>query len=1037
MSITDNTSYARIFAEETKGREVLFSNLYDLAKDGKIIVGVTKHANSYQIVFVAEMQGLILHWGIAEKVRYEWKLPQELIRPYGSVVFENSAVQTPFVSDKGFSVLKLEIRDEEAPLGIQFVFKQAETSRWLKDNGKNFYIPVSELSKEKLHGAESVIAEEIISGETGRHSWTLMHRFNLCHDLLDKVRDSAEGLAFLFVWLRFSAIRQLDWQRNYNTKPRELSHAMDRLTLKIADAYKNCGSETPKNLLRLMLTTLGRGGEGQKIRDEILNIMHKHHIKEVAGHFMEQWHQKLHNNTTPDDIVICEAYLNFLMSEGNLSVFYSTLESGGVTRDRLRSFERPITVDPDFIPFLKDGLIHDFRNYLGILKSVHSGSDLEIAVHSSRYIVDPETGSLLDFILRHKNDSGMSAETLVSKICGARDKVRAFLERERESRRIRDLLFLDIALIDSLRIVVERNIHLHLPAGQMTNLTGMIMWNLLSEERAEMRECLNQWEAIKGGAGAEWALEAKSVIDRLMRIMGEYIDSYYSLLQPKAEFLGKAFGADSWTINIFSEEVIRGSLEFVLSMLLRHIEPALRKEANLGNWQVISPGSGGGWVEVADVLRSVQGIRFDKPTVIIADKVMGDEEPPDGVTAIITKDVPDIVSHVAVRARNKQLLFATCYDNQIFDYLKSRRGSWLNLRPDVSGDVVLEETGEKKDIRQSRIICSQIPMPVFFSYAVSSADFTESIVGRKANNIARLRTITPEWIHIPSSAALPFGVFEKILLEDRNKGILSQYDELVSQLSNGEKDGYEQKLMRIRDAILRLELPDELISDLEGVMRDEGISLPKIWHKRLDDVKLCIKKVWASKWNERAYLSRRAMGISDKDLFMAVLVQEVVEADYAFVIHTVNPLTGESNKLFAEVVLGLGETLVGNYPGRAFGFVSDKVSGDSHVISYPSKSIGLYGSSIIFRSDSNGEDLAGYAGAGLYDSVILDEPKEVLLNYSDEPLIRDKAFKKNMIDAVKDIGVELESLLNCPQDIEGAYSKGRYYVVQTRPQVGI
>ena len=28
--------------------------------------------------------------------------------------------------------------------------------------------------------------------------------------------------------------------------------------------------------------------------------------------------------------------------------------------------------------------------------------------------------------------------------------------------------------------------------------------------------------------------------------------------------------------------------------------------------------------------------------------------------------------------------------------------------------------------------------------------------------------------------------------------------------------------------------------------------------------------------------------------------------------------------------------------------------------------------SLIFRSDSNGEDLAGYAGAGLYDSITMD-----------------------------------------------------------------
>ena len=43
------------------------------------------------------------------------------------------------------------------------------------------------------------------------------------------------------------------------------------------------------------------------------------------------------------------------------------------------------------------------------------------------------------------------------------------------------------------------------------------------------------------------------------------------------------------------------------------------------------------------------------------------------------------------------------------------------------------------------------------------------------------------------------------------------------------------------------------------------------------------------------------------------------------------------------------------------------------VLAYPSKSDGMFVSeSLIFRSDSNGEDLAGYAGAGLYDSITMD-----------------------------------------------------------------
>ena len=61
-------------------------------------------------------------------------------------------------------------------------------------------------------------------------------------------------------------------------------------------------------------------------------------------------------------------------------------------------------------------------------------------------------------------------------------------------------------------------------------------------------------------------------------------------------------------------------------------------------------------------------------------------------------------------------------------------------------------------------------------------------------------------------------------------------------------------------------------------------------------------RVWASKWNDRAYLSRRARGIAHDSLQMAVLIQEVVPAEYAFVIHTANPLTGARDEIFAEVV---------------------------------------------------------------------------------------------------------------------------------------
>ncbi len=47
--------------------------------------------------------------------------------------------------------------------------------------------------------------------------------------------DPADAMARIFVWLRYSSSRQLTWQRNYNTQPRILGSAQERLTHKMAE----------------------------------------------------------------------------------------------------------------------------------------------------------------------------------------------------------------------------------------------------------------------------------------------------------------------------------------------------------------------------------------------------------------------------------------------------------------------------------------------------------------------------------------------------------------------------------------------------------------------------------------------------------------------------------------------------------------------------------------------------------------------------------------------------------------------------------
>merc|ERR1719378_1055563 len=77
------------------------------------------------------------------------------------------------------------------------------------------------------------------------------------------------------------------------------------------------------------------------------------------------------------------------------------------------------------------------------------------------------------------------------------------------------------------------------------------------------------------------------------------------------------------------------------------------------------------------------------------------------------------------------------------------------------------------------------------------------------------------------------------------------------------------------------------------------------------------KKVWASLFGLRPWVSLAKAGRSFHDLNMAVLVQELLPAKYAFVLHTKSPFSSDPDVLYGEVVPGHGETLVGNHPGRA------------------------------------------------------------------------------------------------------------------------
>jgi alpha-glucan,water dikinase len=246
----------------------------------------------------------------------------------------------------------------------------------------------------------------------------------------------------------------------------------------------------------------------------------------------------------------------------------------------------------------------------------------------------------------------------------------------------------------------------------------------------------------------------------------------------------------------------------------------------------------------------------------------------------------------------------------------------------------------------------------------------------------------------------------------------------------------EATLQEMRDVIVgQLQAPPELHSALVAACATAGMP-----SDLTSDDEACfdaIKAVWASKWTTRATYSRRACNIPHAALHMAVLCQQVVAGDYAFVLHTTNPVTKDKDEMMGELCVGLGEALVGNYPGRALSFTYNKKSKQVVVTGFPSKRMGLFlaEDSLIFRSDSNGEDLEGFAGAGLYDSVIAFDPVQNTVDYTNDKLMWDDGLRSSLLAKLGEVGAAIEAATASAQDIEGVVKGDHVTILQLRPQI--
>ena len=805
---------------------------------------------------------------------------------------------------------------------------------------------------------------------------------------------------------------------------------------------------------------LGKGtGNGQQIRDYILVIMHKFNLPRKGKYFYEQWHQKLHNNSTPDDIIICEALLSFLKSN-NIKNYWKVLNDNGIDKKRLESYERNITEEPHY----NIDYIYDFEKFLNILKSVHSNDDIVTMFNSSKYIINDKC-YIFDDIVNNLNSDNVIKQ--IEKVTYGRKILKDIIFnviKSGDCNKVRDIVFFDISLENYIRQLVEKIIHIQLSYNDYINEITFILENIKISyfNYIEINIIYDDWIKIvvskQNDFSYENMLKIKSVYNRLMRILNNISDFFNNNIQTKAKYLGEQFNINKESIDIFSEELIRGTIFFALSILLKKLNKFIREKTSNDKWLIISRGEKEeikGLIKFEKNLNDIQFEKLKQKTILITENINGNEEIPINCIGLIisnnNENYPDVLSHVSVRSRNLKIIFGVCLDENIRNELFSYNNKFIKLNI-VNTDIKFELINEIKeneiinnDINENnennicKIIlkgnCEETENNKKLYLEIN--EYNENLVGEKSLNTKKLYNNVPNinWLKYPESFSIPFNVISLFLSLEENKEIKEKIDKEIKRLSNKnlKKEKIKSILSKLKQLTISIKFPkeNELTKTLKTKLQNFGIS-----EKDIEKSYISIKKVWSSKYNERVYLSMQKLNLKYDKIKISILTQKIIPSEYAFVIHTKNPINNNKKELFSEIVNGMGETLVSSFEGQSFSFIYNKIDKKYNIKSYQNKSLKILNSGFIFRSDSNLEDIENFSGAGLFDSVCLFDDDLIYMKYYDDLLFSNEKFRNNIINRICDIGISVEELYyGKEQDIEGCFYNGEFYVVQSRSQV--
>ena len=216
----------------------------------------------------------------------------------------------------------------------------------------------------------------------------------------------------------------------------------------------------------------------------------------------------------------------------------------------------------------------------------------------------------------------------------------------------------------------------------------------------------------------------------------------------------------------------------------------------------------------------------------------------------------------------------------------------------------------------------------------------------------------------------------------------------VSRMANRQSQIVNRKSVAVRSSATAEDLPEASFAGQQETylnIRGEEALLE------------AVRKCWASLWTARAIAYRIKNNIDQNTVALAVVVQEMVEAEAAGILFTANPMNGKRDEVVINAAWGLGEAIVGGLVSPDT-IIADKASGKVKQVDVAEKTV------ITVLTESGTAEIP------------LDDARR-----------KSKVLKEPQVIELVGIARKIEDFYGKPQDIEWCHAGGRFYVVQSRP----